>query len=513
MMGIRLPNKTFYALPLLVAVLLFLPMLSENGQLPLDWVNSYWLGVNASRSNLPNWDFNPIADYPALTPWFLYYGGYFFFLLGKVFVLSIGHTLFAYKLFYVVLATLYCVSISVLSRRLGLHHAYAALLGVLALCAPYYLANAFGWGDLAEFAFVSFLPCALASVVIIFRPRNRREAILAVMSSTFFMTLLLTTHVVSLVIVLVVSALIVGLTVLCILAFQQLRLRIWSYLCAHQRAIYAVSFAVLATMAFASSQLVPALRTARKTATGSTNDMGSAFELSSFSEVFSFTPHTSDFSTTPNLTSQTLTSLLLWALIFSIVAWRRATPSWRIIALVIVAVGVALVVIACIPGAWIWLPQIIRAVQFPYRYVTYITFIVLVFAGMVLFQLQNSRRMKVFVTMTLLIVAVATVIPSFLQVYSPEKRPHWVETQGIDAANPPATWYAGDGSFRLIGQFPETPPASARVTMLGSSTAQVEFVCSGAKLTSLPVGLSPPLAVSTDSKLVGSDSRGFAVID
>jgi len=352
-------------LGLLVIAVLIAPMVLTDSTFGGDWPGHLWLVQMQARNieYLGHPSLFAQSTLGAFEPWYAFYGGTLYSLVGGGVVASGGHT----------------VAVYILSFALAMAMAYGGLVWIAAQCSmrgwtvhvpafvfvtsAYYLSDVYARGAWPETVATSAIPLLVASALHLLRAERWRPwAVAAFLAATVIftgshnLTLLYGTIFLILLCVALVfafgrGALPSGKRVLAVVGLGLLALgvNLWFLLpdIAYQgRTTIAHSFVA-----------APTIR----------NGMPPGLVL----DPIRHSRLTGDLST---LDLQIPTLALVWSLIVLALCWRRLPRAWRRLAIGVGIAGLLFFAPILIPGLWHVLPKTLWAIQFPFRLLTYIDF-------------------------------------------------------------------------------------------------------------------------------------------
>jgi hypothetical protein len=357
--------------PALIAAILALPFaLHQNAW--FEWGNSLWLLETQTE-----WVGTHGLPSPYLhAPDQVFYLFHLFYAGALTGVLAYPSLLFgAWPVFLAVTVAAFVVaqqSVAWFARSLGVDRALAGLLGLGFVTAPYVVALLYGRGAWAELVAASAATLAVAGVAdLLTSARPRRRAVgaviagIAVVAATHSLTLLFGVSLATLTLLLALSA---------------------------RRAAIAPRAALTAVVAAAlgvglvAFVFLPNLWLSRHTLIAQPEVTKDFFRrLGDFhSTGMILRPWPAVPASEPANSSvyvQTAGPLLAWLLV-ALVTLRRHRPSAGAVALGVL--GVVLVVMIVNPTWWLHLPTALGLIQFPFRLVTWLTFVIVAGCALVL---------------------------------------------------------------------------------------------------------------------------------
>lgn len=514
-------NSKYWRLPLiLVPFAFFLRMLIPTSQYFNDWVNSYWMLLSAA-GKYPQFTLSA-SGFPPLTPWYPYYGGGTFNLLSALSDNAIAkfiglNAIGVYRWSYLLFAIGFTVGLYVLARTFKIPRFFSVTISTAAIASPYYLTNAYGRGDFSEFVAVSSAGFLFGGIALILRPvggvntyKNKYAGALMVYFGSY---ILYTAHSLSLILTITFAIIVLlfalpNVLISHIIAVQFMRKQSQSFLVI----LCAATFSLVAAFPF----LDILLKTGRSTIAASLTPETAWFpEISSLSELFRPYPHVLPRGT-PNLDAQTAAPLAIALLIILFTNLRlfRGIQRLRILGSCL-AIITATILITSDARIFTILPSPIRAMQFPYRFVTYVT-LSIVFLALFMFQvLSVEGKLSTFPILFLCsIVFLISVASGILQASTANR---------FDSAYPPLTtlninklpqtWYAKSGSFASVGSFAPTTTNADVIAVTSPYDGEVEYAirCHQELAVQFPIFLAPPLGKVTGMDFLGTTTDGFVV--
>lgn len=473
--------------PLLVACLALPFILTQNAW--WEWANPYWLlqrqAEHVSGTGLPTLFLH--LDTAAYNPFYVYYAGALTSVLAYPAVV-----LGAWPVF--VAATLAAIVAGYLgvwwtARSVGLSHRLAVLPALSFSVAPYVLTNLYGRGAWSEFVGVNVAALLLGALTaVLFRPRERSDAgpLAAVVAAT---AVVAGTHNLTL----MACALVLPPALLALSPLRGADVRPLRVVLARAAGACALGLGLVAAW------LLPNLWYGRDTviAQGSTSDgilpesFHGATDLDQLLSPWPRTPEQFGHSVFPQAPALALAWLVVVAVLL---VWRRPRRGPALASVLVpVALCAALLVLVANPTWWLHAPEQLRAIQYPFRLMSYVALLVAVGAVTGL-RLAGGRRVLV----GALGVAVAVQVAGAV----------WL-VLGSDADGrdgPTSSPRHGD-----VHAYAE-PPAFASATNL----VQVQFrvfkaTVSGTATNEATTELGDPLTAD-DATLVGAGAPGDLVV-
>ena len=493
------------------AILINGPMIFTKKLFFMDWVNNYWLLKNAG-GGYPQF-FMKGSALGLLNAFPAYYGGGIFNLIYGINSVFINNLILTYRLTYFIggLAVTYGFYLLAISRRIP--NLISSCIAVIAGTSPYLITNEYARGDFGEYLAYCFFVLLIGSSSFFYFTSKRVEKFAALTLIIFSTYVFVSSHVLTF----ILGSFFLLLTFLVMLnrirfrTFQKDR-RLQKHLLVH---VLAVALALLPAIPYISLLA----RSAGKTAVSHLqNGIPAVPQISGWSEIFFPVAHTDKISTTPGLSAQPAN--LLFILIF-IGFYVKARQDGFLKTLVRVSpfliLGITSYLITSYPGLWPHLPFYLQAMQFPYRYVSYLSTALLficveIYTGLK-YQIKDShtlllRRFVIFSACGAIILAV-------LQIEKIPSHPEYPTLESLSIEHPPVTWYAGQYSYAFPGPLPLTIPTAQviqSVTSTNSRDLHLIVKCSGPAELILPTFAAPPLISINGGRFVGTTIHGDLVV-
>jgi len=181
----------WWAIPAFVVLALMTPMVVQTKTYGGDWPNHLWLvhqqGLNIQDLGRPSLYVQ--SSLGVHLPWFAFYGGTLYALVGGLGALLGMRSLVAYVACYALLVAAAYAGCSWIARQCGLRGWTAHVPGALYVTSAYYVTNAYGRGAFAETAATSAIPVVLAAGMHLLRSeRASPPAILALLAGIVVMS-------------------------------------------------------------------------------------------------------------------------------------------------------------------------------------------------------------------------------------------------------------------------------------------------------------------------------------
>lgn len=471
--------------PLLVAALTLPFILTQNSW--WEWANPYWLlerqAEHVSATGRPTLFLH--LDSAAFYPFYVYYAGALMTALAyPAVVLGAWPTFVAATTAAAVAGYL---GIWWAARSVGLSHRLAPVPALTFACTPYVLTNLYGRGAWSEFVAINAAAALFGALTAtLFRPRERSSAgpMAAVVATT---AVVAATHNLTL----MASAIVLPLALSSLLRLRSpdtVPVRV---------AVARMTGSAALGLGLVAAWLLPNLWYGRDTviAQGSTSDgilpesFGGATNLDRLLTPWPRVPEQFGHSVFP----QAPALVLAWIAIVTVLAsWRRPRRKGLPV-LVPLALSAILLVLVANPTWWLHAPAPLRAIQYPFRLVSYVALLAAVgaIAGL---RAMGSRRLLVGALAGAVVVQLAGAA--------------WIATSSTaDGRDGPAS-APKHGDVHAYAE----PPAFAGATNL----VQVQFrvfgaTVSGTATNQATVETGDPLT-SDDATLVGVGPAGGLVV-
>lgn len=365
-----------------VIAILMTPMVFSGSSFGGDWPTHLWLIQMQARniSALGHPSLFVQSSLGAFEPWFAFYGGTLYSVVGAASALSGGHTLAVYILSFALAMAMAYGGFAWLAKQAGLN-GWPAHVGAFAfLTSAYYIANIFARGAWPETVATSTIPLLAASGIALLRADSWRPA--PVLAFVVAAVLFTGSHNITLLYGTIFLAL---LCVTLAVALGRSRLP------ALRRVLAVVGLGLLCAgvnLWF----LLPDLAFQGKTsiAHSFTHPPTIGGGLSWWTLLNPIrNSHIPNFST---LDMQIPTLALVWAIAALALGWRRLVPLWRRIAIALAVTGLPFLAVLFFPGLWHVLPKLLWSIQFPYRLLSYVDYSVVGLVTVGVLALLGSRR-------------------------------------------------------------------------------------------------------------------------
>ncbi|MFZ1994823.1 MAG: hypothetical protein WAU75_11990 [Solirubrobacteraceae bacterium] len=496
-------------LPHVLVGLLALPfILGQNSW--FEWGNALWLlelqTAHVHAHGIPTYFIHAAGAY--FYPQQLFYAG------PLISVLAYPSVIFgAWAVFAAVTAGAFIAAsagISWTARNLGVPSRLALLPGILFACTPYFVSNLYGRGDWAELVATGALAVAVGAATSLLTARARSVpgmvAVLALTVATIAGVHNLT---------LLFSALVSPLLAVAILPLVSAPAReVW------RRYGLVIGGAALG-LAIDGTFLVPDVWLAGRTYTSHVS-AGLLTQVTGFDQlgtVFNPLPVQPAGTTGSDVHTQSLALALAWLVVAGgwLAARRRLPrrPAITVAILVLSGLGVALLISH--PDWWLSFPPTLRAIQFTFRLVTFLSLLIVV-ALSVLLSVVVVRRSRLAVALLVLVAVWQVGVAGYLAISAKARPPGTPTTSSsVRAAATPAAYQSfQQASFRMFVEHPVlAPPAAAGVRPVGHDTpAHIELYGSqpaGSFVSTRVVG-SPLIRVSGDVSISGVTADDLVVL-
>jgi hypothetical protein len=485
-----------------------------------EWANALWLlqlqAAHVSAYGAPTFFLH--GANMIFYPQYLFYAGPLFSVLAYPAVVFGSWPVFA----AVTVATFIAMSagLSWTARNLGVPPRLAIVPGVLFATTPYIVSNLYGRGAWTELVASGALAVALGSATSLLTVRSRSQAAMvavlavavAAIAGTHNLTLLFSA----------LLAPVLGLALLPILRSSRAELL--------RRYALVIAGAVIG-LALCAAFLAPEVWLSGRTELGSSvlsdNLLHGNTAYDRLGVVFNPLP-VDPLPAVPGgpdssgnaVHTQTLVAVLLWVVGAAALAVSRRWLDRRSqLALALLGVaGIATALLIGHPGWWLSFPATLKAIQFPFRLVTYLALLT-VLASVVLLASPALRRSRVAIATLLLAsawqvgVALDLAITTKAHPISAAPTPDSIHPGVL----PPAFRFGSQlTGFRLLTTHPlSPPPGQVNVPLLGYDIPpQVQL--SGSEppgsLVATRVVASPLIRFSGDASVAGATNEGMVVL-
>ncbi|HEX3517705.1 MAG TPA: hypothetical protein VHT29_01575, partial [Solirubrobacteraceae bacterium] len=340
------------------------PMVLTGSTFGGDWPTHLWLvqmqANNISALGHPSLFFQ--SGLGGFEPWYAFYGGTLYSIVGAASVLSGGHTLAVYILSFAVVMAMAFGGFAWIGRQVGLGSWASLIAAAVFLTSTYYVTDVYARGAWAEAVATSAIPLVVASALWLLRaPRWRPAPLLAFLLATVIFS---GSH---------------NITLLYGAAFLGL-LSVTVTLAVGPRALPGVRriVAVLSVGGVAIAInlwfLLPDVMYGQRTLTG--------HSFTKIPEVTGGMPPGLIFdpvrhSNIPGFATfdlQVPTLALIWAVVALAVCWRGLAPVWRRLAVAVFVTGIPFLALLMFPHLWYHVPRVFWAIQFPFRLLSYVDY-------------------------------------------------------------------------------------------------------------------------------------------
>jgi len=477
-----------------------------------EWGNSLWLlelqTAHVSAHGLPTYFIDAPAQY--FYPNFVFYGGPAYSLLAYPSVIFGAWPVFAATTLAAFVAA--SAGLSWTARNLGVPSRLAIVPGVLFALTPYLVSNLYGRGAWTELVAVGALGVALGAATSLTSGRSRNPPI-TIAALALAVAAIAGTHNITLLFSALLAPLI-GLSLLPMLHGSPREL---------VRRHLLVAAGALTGVAICGVFLVPDIWLSGRTiaSTVSTDFLEQLHGFDAFAVVFDPFLGQPHVAAATDLHTQTLLLPLLWLIVGTAIgAGRRSWGRPTMLALAVIGLSAAaLATLITHPSWWLSFPSTLRAIQFPFRLVTYLALFT-VLGVIALLATPAIRASRLAVTTLLLVcgwqVGLATDLALTAQARGARPFPTSsnVSTDSVPRAFEPGLLQASQ--FRLVVDHPLSPPGPlASVAPLGGDTPR-EILLSGGQppgsLVATNVVASPLIHISGQAVAIGATPGGFEVL-
>jgi hypothetical protein len=478
----------------------------------VEWSNALWLldlqTAHVSAHGTPTFFIDAPDQY--FYPHNIFYAGPLLSILAYPAVV-----LGTWPVFATVTAGAYVASSAGLSwtaRNLGVPLRLAILPGVLFALSPYAVSNLYGRGAWTELMAVSAFAVALGAATSITSGRARSEAsVLAVLALAVAM--IAGTHNITLLFAALASPLL-GLALLPLLRGSRTDLL--------RRHLLVLAGAIIG-VAICGAFLIPDVWLASRTlaASSSASFLEQFHNFDSFGAIFNPTAGTPPGTVDTDIRTQTLVVPFIWlVLVAGVTVYRRKFDRRTILSLALLGVlGLGVALLITHPSWWLGLPTALRAVEFPYRLVTYLTLLILLGVVVLLASPSVQRNRPIILALVLVTgwqlgVALDLALTSRARGSTPAPTHDTISASSTPPAFTPNLLQASE--YRLSDAHPLSPPEGiAAVVPVGDdSPPQIEL--SGGEppgsLVATNVVASPLIHATGAASIVGASPEGFAVL-
>ncbi len=476
-----------------------------------EWANSLWLlemqTAHVSAFGTPTF-FIHAADM-IFYPQFLFYAGPGFSVMAYPALVFGSWPVFATVTVAAFVAA--AAGVGWTARNLGVPSRLAIVPGVLFATTPYLVSNLYGRGAWTEFVAIGGLAVSLGAATSLLTARAKSEAAMVAVLAVAVATIAGMHNITLLFAALIAPVL--GLAMLPLLDGSRAQLL---------RRYVLVLAGALIGVALCGAFLAPNVWLSGRTVITTLSDqlLRQTNGFDRLSVVLDPLPGQPAGTTGTDLHTQTVVAALIWALAATALAASRRWlhPRPRMALLVLGLAGISVILLIVNPGWWLSFPTALKAIQFPFRLVTYLALLTAL-AIIVLLRIPALRKSRVTIALLLLAgawqvgVALDLAISAQARGVSPAPTPASIHPWVL----PPA--FVGGTQvieFRLVSKHPLSPPAAqAGVSALGYDSApQVQL--SGSQppgsLVSTRVVASPLIQISGDASVAGTTSDGLVVL-
>ena len=397
------------------------------------------------------------------------------------------------------------------ARNLGVPSRLAIVPGILFAVTPYTVSNLYGRGAWSELVAVGALSVALGGATSLVTSRARsRPAVIAVLALA--VAAIAGVHNITL----LFSALfapVLGVALLPLLSGSHAQLlRRYALVLAGGLIGVAVCGAFLLPNVWLSS------RTVINSFSGEFLRKVNGFDRLNL--IFDPIPRQPPGTVGTDLRTQTLAAALIWCFGAAALATSRRWLDRRAqITLVLLGLaGLGTTLLITNPSWWLSFPSTLRAIQFPFRLVTYLSLLI-VLGIIVLLANPVLRRNRAIIVMLVLATAWQVGVAGLLAVMTRAQGAHPAPTPASvrPGSTPPGFRYqAQKVGFRLVTHHPlEAPTQQAHVAPIGDDTPP-HIRLSGSEpvgsLVATRVVASPLISFTGDVSVAGATADGFEVV-
>ena len=412
------------------------PMIFTRKLFFMDWVNNFWLLENAG-GKYPQFFMKGNA-LGILNAFPAYYGGGIFNLIHWINSVFIDNLILTYRLTYFIgsLAATYGFYLIAISRRIP--SLISACIAVIASTGPYIVTNEYARGDFCEYLAYGSFVLVIGSSSFFYFTSKRIEKLTSLTLIIFSSYIFVSSHVLTF----ILGSFFLFLTLLVMLT----RIRFAEFLNDKriQRHLLIHSSAVALALLPALPYLLLLFKSADRTAVShSQNGIPAVPQISGWSEIFFPIAHADVAGlTTPGLSAQPANILFILIFIGFYVKARQngfLKTLGRVSPFLILA-GTSYLITSC-QGLWPHLPFFLHAMQFPYRYVSYLSTALLfvcveIYSGLN-YQIQKSRILLV--RRVVFLSACGAIIFAFLQIEKIPSHPEYPNLESLSVEHQPVT--------------------------------------------------------------------------
>ena len=435
---------------MVVLAVLLGPLILTSSTFGQDWPNHLWLVWQQSRNvtALGHPSYFLQSHLGGFYPFYLFYGGTLYSVVGTVSAVIGEHPLAAYIGSFVLAFTAAYAGCSWLSLQVGLRGWQAQVPGLIYVGSAYYLTSAYGRGDWPELIATSALPLVAAGGLYLVRA----DAVRALPTIAYVGALVTLTgsHVITIV---WGSTFLLAVAVVSYVAFRRSvrisRRRLLGIVTITAASVGVNLWWLLPAFVYSHDVLISQHSSAVAALGGGSQNRAAEIFDPLRSNNLGPPPH---FAISPTNAKVPVVAAL-WALIALVLGWRTLSSAWRRVALGLMCVGVVLLALVMFHQPWLLVPSLWRNVQFTIRLQTYITLAVmglLMIGVLAMGSLRPGGRRRALAG-GLAAVAALTGYQAYRQVWT---LPSVLPSRNAVFANehaPPPSWYAGD-DYAFVSQ-------------------------------------------------------------
>ncbi len=369
-----------------VIAVLMTPMVFSGSTFGGDWPTHLWLIQMQARniSSLGHPSLFVQSSLGAFEPWFAFYGGTLYSIVGAASVLSGGHTLVVYILSFALAIAMAYGGFAWLGKQAGLKGWYVQVAPFAFVTSAYYISDIFARGAWPETVATSAIPLVVAAGTWLLRAKSWRIGpVLAfvvgviVFSGSHNITLLFGT--------IYFALLCVTLAVAIGRASLPPARRMLAVAALGVVAAGVNLWFVLPDVVFESKVTIGHSFNHTPSVTGG---LPLWLLLSPF--------RTSQVPHFPTLDMQIPTLALLWSIAALALGWHSLAPVWRRISVALAVAALPFFALLAVPDLWHAVPKLLWSIQFPYRLLSYVDFSVvgLVLIGVLALVAQKRTRAR-----------------------------------------------------------------------------------------------------------------------
>jgi hypothetical protein len=365
-----------------IVAVLIAPMVLTGSTFGGDWPGHLWL-VEMQARNIEYLGHPSLfvqSTFGAFEPWYAFYGGTLYALVGAGAVLIGGHVLVAYVASFALAIAMAYGGCAWIARQAGVRGWAAHLCGLVFVTSAYYLADVYARGAWPETVATSALPLVVAAGIALLRAERWRVG----PASAFVLGVVVFTgsHNITL---------LYGTTFLALLGIAVLASFGRSVLPSSRRAAQVAGLGLLAAgvnlwfllpdVAFQGHTSISHSFTGRPTIEGGTAP-GLILDPFRHSGVRGY----------PTLDLQVPTLALLWSIAVIAAYWRTLPVGWRRMSVALALVSLPYFALLFIPDLWDAVPRIYWAIQFPYRLLSYLDYCAVGLVAVALIAIRGRAR-------------------------------------------------------------------------------------------------------------------------